>query len=98
MKKSRDFIKANPNEFNGPDEDLNLSDLDLDSQDSNDTNDDTVTDKDVTPSSPKIVETDPIKSVSNAVETINKTRKLSPTKATSQPTGEPKKRGRPAKT
>jgi len=105
MKKSRDYIKDNPEMFNCPDlEGLeqNVDDINLatDDDDDPDSNDETIT----TSSSPRVLLTDQIKSVQNAVETFetktqSKTRKKSPTKDNSKPTSEQKKqRGRPPKT
>jgi len=67
MKKSREYIQKNPEMFDCPDvdlDDLNIDTSDDDSQ-SNFSNE-TFT----APNSPKIIETEPIKSVSNAIETL----------------------------
>jgi len=105
MKKSREYIRDNPECFECPD-DLGLDEMNLDSNsntdsqepsDDSDSNDVTVTQpKNLTSSpkvnSPSIVVTNPISSVSSVVDSIETKNKQ---KTKPPPTGEKKPRGRP---
>jgi len=100
MRKSREYIRAQPELFQCPDE-VDMDDLNLDSNneedsDSNDTSTTTVTATNV-PQSPNVITKNPISSVSNFVSSLEtqKAQNQSKEQDQSQPTGEKPKRGRP---
>jgi len=101
MSKSRDYVNDNPELFNCPDQ-LNMDDLEISDSEQCESDDESDNNTVVgTANSPRVLETDPITSVQNAVETIetkNSSSQKSPHKKSSKPTSEPKKpRGRPPK-
>jgi len=99
MKKSQEFVRDHPETFSCPDEtdldDLNLSSTDYDSEN----NDSNVTLQNANQSSPKVITSDPIPSVSSVVDRIEnqKSKKEIAKKeiAKTLPTEEKPKRGRP---
>jgi len=91
MDKSRDFIRDNPEKFDVPDE-MNLGELDIQDSTDQDTESDTdspnstFTNNNQNVSSPKVITSDPIASVSNFVDTLEAKSKANSKQ--SLPTGE----------
>jgi len=87
MKKSKEYVKANPDIFNGPEDedDLDLDDMNLGSDDDDETEDEN--NLTVTQASPKIIETGTITSVLNTIETLE-TKNNTKANQKSQPTRE----------